>query len=159
MRGWLDQGFATPSENTLRIYSADAARALEGSRTTGRAMISRRTKAQIRFLSGVCRVIHRGDRILAEERDESSRLDIPYFGLSFTSQVVRGRAHDRDYEKIRTNRWRRFSISVVPSALVLKLTNSITETEHESFALGSAVGTVLYRLWYGVLSPLPSANE
>ncbi len=121
-------------------------------------MISQRRRARIRFLSALYRTIQKGTQILGNQEDESSHLDIRYFVFGFTYQIVHSWTHDRDYGKIRTNYWRRFATFVALVAVFLKLMISISDSERESLALGSAIGTVLYRLWYGVLHPLPSIN-
>jgi hypothetical protein len=122
-------------------------------------MISRRRKARIRFLSALYRTIQKGARIPSNQEDEPSHLNLRYFVLGFAYQIVHGWTRDRDYGKIRTSYWRRFATFVALVAEFLRLMGSITDSERESLALGSAIGTVLYRLWYGVLSPLPSINE
>jgi len=112
--------------------------------------------ARIRFLSGLYRATKRTARILSDQDSESGRFDSRYFLFGFTSQVILGWAHDRDYSETRTNNWRRFSVSAILFALALKLIDSIAEDERESLLLGSAIGTVLYRFWYGVFNPLPA---
>lgn len=122
-------------------------------------MISRRRKARISFLSALYRTIQKGAQILGNQEDEPSHLDIRYFVFGFTYQIVHGWTRDRNYWKIRTSYWRRFATFVALVAVFLKLMISITDSERESLVLGSSIGTVLYRLWYGVLYPLPSTNE
>ncbi|RDI69601.1 hypothetical protein [Halopelagius longus] len=61
--------------------------------------------------------------------------------------------------RLRTNYWRRSYTFVGGVLLFLKWLDSLTEAERESLSLGTAVGGVLYRLWYGVLYPLPNSIE
>lgn len=124
--------------------------------TTRQPMISRRTKARIRFLSGLYRATKPTARILGDQDSESGRFDSRYFIFGFTFQIILGWVHDHDYGETRTNNWRRFSVSAILFALALKLIDSIAEDERESLLLGSTIGTVLYRFWYGVFNPLPA---
>jgi len=118
-------------------------------------MLSRRTRARLGFLGGLYRVARllargRGDRGAAQRRFAPR-----YVALGVAFQVLREWTHDRDLGKIRTSNVRRISLSATLLALVLTAMRSMTETERESLTLGGAVGTVLYRLRYGVLRPLP----
>ena len=116
-------------------------------------MISRRTKARISFVSSLYRAYQRCTRVVNNE--ETVQFAPRYFVLGFIYQIVRGWTYDRDYGNNRTNRWRRFLIPVAIFPLLLKLLDLISESERESLVLGAAVGAILYRLWYGVLNPLP----
>jgi len=118
-------------------------------------MLSRRTRALIGFLGGLYRVA----RLLARgrgERGAEQRRFVPrYVALGVTFQILREWTHDRDLGRIRTSNLRRIALSATLLALALTAMRSMAESERESLTLGGAVGTVLYRLRYGVLRPLP----
>jgi hypothetical protein len=122
-------------------------------------MISRRTWARIRFVIRLPRFIRMIDRIYGNQENAPIRLDLRYFLLGLLEQIALEWVHDRNYWRLRTNYWRRSYTFVVGVLLSLKWFSSITEAERESFSLGIAVGGVLYRLWYGVLHPLPRSIE
>lgn len=122
-------------------------------------MLSRRTTARLRFLGGLYRVIDRGTRILETKADEPSRIERRYVLLGLSYQVARGLTYDRDWGNVRTNDWRHLFTSIALFGLALNCLGSMTETERESLLFGSAVGTTLYRFWYGVCYPLPGTNE
>ena len=91
------------------------------------------------------------------KEDELSRLNLRYLLLGIIQQLVASWVHDRDYWRLRTNYWRRLYTFVGGVLLFLKFLDSLTGVERESLSLGIAVGGALYRLWYGVLYPLPNS--
>lgn len=62
-------------------------------------------------------------------------------------------AYDRDIGHIRTNKYRALLYGICAGVVRHRVFKS-KEFQY-SFSSGGLVGTVLYRLWYGVLHPVP----
>ncbi len=125
-------------------------------------MLSRRTKARLSFLSNVLllpimyRYVYRWRRALGD--DESLSIVPQWFIAGVGYQAAYYWAYDHDFGAIRTSRWRRALLSGIQSALVLKVIPQSGGESH-SFSIGGSVGATAYRLWYGVLRPLPDSDE
>ncbi|KTG09094.1 hypothetical protein AUR64_14955 [Haloprofundus marisrubri] len=65
---------------------------------------------------------------------------------------------DRDVGGIRTNRLRAFGFQLAQSRLSNRLFLQSDDGEHD-YLLGFALATIGYRLWYGVLRPLPGSED
>jgi|AntDeeMetagen134_2_1112570.scaffolds.fasta_scaffold02187_3 hypothetical protein len=124
-------------------------------------MFSRRTRARLVFLSSVfllpimCRFV-RWRRAVGD--DKSLSLVPQWFVAGVGYQAAYYWAYDHDFGAIRTSRWRRVLFSGVQSALMSKLFPQ-SEGGRLSFSIGGNVGAIAYRLWYGVLRPLPGSDE
>lgn len=66
-------------------------------------------------------------------------------------------ARDRDVGRIRTNKYRGFALGICSGLAQRRLISD--EEFRYGFDTGGLVGTVLYRLWYGVLRPVPGGEE
>ncbi|EMA49460.1 MULTISPECIES: hypothetical protein [Halococcus] len=124
-------------------------------------MFSRRTKARLSFLSNVLLlpIIYRFIRWRRAAGDDESLSLVPQWFLAGVGyQAAYYWAYDHDFGAIRTSRWRRTLFSGVQSTLMSKLF-SLSEGGRLSFLFGGNVGAVVYRLWYGVLRPLPGSDE
>lgn len=118
-------------------------------------MLSERTRVQIRFLGSLYRVVRWYTQYFGGREDKSNHLDHQYLLIGFAYQLGREWAYDHDYGGVRTSYLRRYSVAILLFASILKLMASITESERESLTVGGNTATVVYRLWYGVLYPLP----
>ncbi len=66
--------------------------------------------------------------------------------------------HDRDVGNIRTNRRRGLLISVC-SQRVRRRIFPRTKEFRSNFGVGTLIGTIGYRLWYGLFHPLPNGDK
>lgn len=66
-------------------------------------------------------------------------------------------AHDHDVGKIRTSRRRRILAMLVWTGWqqLIRCLTPDPDTFQYNFGFGTLIGTVTYRLWYGLLHPLP----
>jgi len=90
--------------------------------------------------------------------DESLSLVPQWFVAGVGYQAAYYWAYDHDFGAIRTSRWRRTLFSGVQSALVSKVIPR-SEGKYHSFSIGVGIGSIGYRLWYGVFRPLPGSDE
>lgn len=124
-------------------------------------MFSRRTKARLVFLSNVLLspIMYRFIRWYRATSDGESTSMVPrWFAAGMGYQAAYYWAYDHDFGAIRTSRWRRTLFSGVQSTLMSRLFSQ-SEGGRLSFLLGTNVGAIGYRLWYGVLRPLPGSDE
>ena len=124
-------------------------------------MFSRRTKARLAFLSNVLLlpIMYRFIRWRRAVGDDESLSLIPHWFVAGVGyQTAYYWAYDHDFGAIRTSRWRRAVFSGVQSTFMSKLFSQ-SEGSRLSFSIGGNVGAIGYRLWYGVLRPLPGPDE
>lgn len=76
-------------------------------------------------------------------------------------QIAQYWLKDNDYHQIRSNRRREFvaSFCFIVWERVLRRRTSNPRAVRYNFGVGRTAGAVLYRLWYGLLHPLPGPNE
>jgi hypothetical protein len=121
-------------------------------------MFSRRTRARIVFLVDILLLpVHMYQWRAAEERN--SDLFVPrwlFAGVGF--QVAYSRAYDQDLGSIRTKRWRRFFLGI-PWAILYRQLVPRSEAIRRNFSTGESIGRTGYRLWFGVLHPLPDTDK
>ncbi len=88
------------------------------------------------------------------ERGGDLRLSIPYLALGITYSLTTAAAYDREVARIRSSRPRRvlFGLLTAVASVVLEPED---EGESASFTLDFSLGTVCYRLRFGVLAPVP----
>ena len=120
-------------------------------------MVSRRTRARISFVTNAfslslailaLRRFSNGGRTSASARPE-------WLVVGGTYQVLYCMAYDRDLGGIRRSRWRRVLLRVL-----LQLGLQTAEwSVRRNVTLGQSAGNIGYRLWYGVLRPLPGTDE
>jgi hypothetical protein len=129
-------------------------------------MVSRRTRARISFVGSVAGLILTVFvlRRFSGEGRNSFSVYPGWLALGSVSRVAYCRAYDRDLGGIRTSRWRRVSVAAVRFLLGLGFALAIRESSESSsirqnVSLGEKVGRTGYRLWYGVLRPLPDTDE
>ncbi|MCU4972797.1 hypothetical protein OB955_08595 [Halobacteria archaeon AArc-m2/3/4] len=91
-----------------------------------------------------------------EEYDDPPAISAAGVAAGTLYQLAFHAARDRDCGQIRTNRYR-----VVAYGLSAGLVRRwlFSNDFHHSFNAGELGGTILYRLWYGVLHPVPVENE
>ena len=74
------------------------------------------------------------------------------------SQTAYCWGYDRNLGAIRTNYWRRGLFTIVVSGLGLSVVPR-SEAVWRNLSIGGSIGRLGYRLWYGVLHPLPAPDE
>ena len=130
-------------------------------------MLSRRSKAVVEFGFGVFLswfvLWFRHFRYKSSEKAPANRLE-PLSALGMISGAATSVASiwlsDHDVWKVRTNRGHRFLFSLIRFGLrryVGQYTSDSIDYK-ESHNLGTALGIVVYRLWYGLLRPLPESR-
>ncbi|MFC4549877.1 MULTISPECIES: hypothetical protein [Halorussus] len=73
-------------------------------------------------------------------------------------QVAYTWAYDRDIGDIRTKRLRSVIIAVLWGIVSLRVFPR-SESVSRNLSIGGSFGEVAYRLWYGVLRPLPGDDD
>lgn len=131
-------------------------------------MIRRRIKAVVEFGMGVflCWFVlrvrkFRYDHADEVDGDEPEPLSPRWVATGAVTSAINMWLRDRDAYEIRTNRRRRFLFSALRFGLgrMGRRFASNSEEVTESNSLGVAIGLVAYRLWYGILRPLPRSSE
>jgi hypothetical protein len=77
------------------------------------------------------------------------------------SSAVQHWLSDHDVFHIRTNRWRRvlFSIYGIAQNRLIQRYASDPDAFQYNHAIGTVIGAIGYRLWYGLLHPLPGGED
>jgi hypothetical protein len=122
-------------------------------------MISRRTWACLTFIREIFSLLlqvyqwrRRGDD------GESLSFVSRWLLAGVVSQTVYCWAYDRNLGAIRTKRWRRGLLAMGLSGLCFR-TLPQRETMWRNISIGGSLGHIGYRLWYGVIRPLPDTVE
>ena len=131
-------------------------------------MVRRRIKAIFEFALGVfvLRFVLRTRKSLAEyadEVDEDGPVPLSPSGIAIGAvmSLVTTWLSDLDVLAVRTNRRRRILFELVRSGQggVFARFTSTPESFEVSYGLGSVCGLVVYRLWFGLLHPLPGPES
>ena len=95
-----------------------------------------------------------------EEIEPNQPLSPGVLALGTGTSVLAGLLSDHDVCGIRTSRRRRFLFTFLWSGKdrVLARFASNPDAFRESLAIGETAGLVVYRLWYGILHPLPGPD-
>lgn len=127
-------------------------------------MVQRRTRAlaelvtkTILLLFGICLWKLQFDH--ADEMDEIDPPSVSPTALTTgaTSSAARHWLSDNDVFHIRTNRRRRallFFYGIVQNRLVERYVSDYRSFQF-NYSIGTVIGSIVYRLWYGLLHPLP----
>ncbi|MFC6824225.1 hypothetical protein [Halopelagius fulvigenes] len=122
-------------------------------------MVSRR-RAVAEFLISVAALVtqtySRNVLNRHEEYDDPPSLSAKGVLAGTLYQLVYHSASDRDWGRIRSKRYRRLAYGLCWAAVRRRLFPS-DEFRH-GFDTGGLVGTILYRLWYGVLHPVSGSE-
>ncbi len=124
-------------------------------------MVKRRTRAIFEFGIGVIGLLAqvRIWRALSDDADEEgNQVSMSGLAVGLLSGVLSIWARDRDVGGIRTSRRRSMLFSAGQLGLRRKFLPQTTAFRRY-FGLGQTAGVVTYRLWYGVLRPLPGSDE
>jgi hypothetical protein len=131
-------------------------------------MVRRRIKAIFELVLGmfVLRFVLRTRKSLAEHADEIDEdgpapLSPKGVAIGAAMSLVTTWLSDRDVLEVRTNRRRRILFELVrggQSGVFARFASSPKSFE-VSYGLGSLCGLVVYRLWYGLLHPLPGPES
>lgn len=123
-------------------------------------MISRRRAVAEVLLSAVALVLHGHSRKIVKQRDDYDdppAISAEGFVTGILYQLAFHSGYDRDVGQIRTNKYRGLAYGIFSVAIQRWL---FPDQEFRySFNSGGLVGTILYRLWYGVLHPVPSTDQ
>ncbi|EMA38558.1 hypothetical protein [Halococcus hamelinensis] len=131
-------------------------------------MVRRRVKAIFELVLGVfvLRFVLRTRKFVAEHADEIDEdgpapLSPKGVAIGAAMSLVTTWLSDRDVLEVRTNRRRRILFELVRGgqSRVFSRFASTSESFEVSYGLGSVCGLVVYRLWYGLLNPLPGPES
>jgi hypothetical protein len=125
-------------------------------------MVERRTRALAELAIAVVTLLYslflrKYLREAAEEESGPQPLSSGGLAAGALSQGIYLWAYDRDVGHVRTNRRRGLLVGAC-RLLVRRRVLPRTESFRVSVRLGEMVGTVVYRLWYGLLRPLPGRD-
>jgi hypothetical protein len=128
-------------------------------------MFSRRTRARIDFVTSVLSLVF---NVVVRRRfatsDGSSSVRPEWLVAGGAYEMLSCWAYDTDFRGTRTSRLRRGLLAAVRSLFGLGLALGVrsfsdSQTARQDFSLGRSCGHVGYRLWYGVLRPLPGTDD
>lgn len=122
-------------------------------------MISRRTRARLSVLVESCvfPIYRSRTRRLTDDDGEPIPLVLRWLLAVVGFRVLYSWAYDRDLGAIRTKRWRTvLSAAFCGQLACVALPRSPAPAR--SFSIGASVGRIGYRLWFGVLHPLPDPD-
>ena len=99
----------------------------------------------------------------ADEIDEAEPYPVSPTALSVgaVSGIAERWLYDHNVWNIRTNRWRRILFNVrwpVRNHLIRRYASEPGMFRH-NYSIGTVIGTIGYRLWYGLLHPLPGEDD
>jgi hypothetical protein len=120
-------------------------------------MVSRRTWARIQFLTTLLSLpsqIH----LWRTDEDDAVPLALRWLLAGSVVQTIYYWAYDRDLGAIRTNYWRRGLLWVISVGLIVKVFHRSKTVQYNGM-IGGYIAGIGYRLWYGVLHPLPGADK
>lgn len=92
-----------------------------------------------------------------DEYDDPPALSVKGMVVGTVYQLIYHSAYDRDYGHIRSNKHRALTFGI-SSGLIQRRIFPDKDTQL-SFSSGGLIGTILYRLWYGILHPVPGENN
>ena len=121
-------------------------------------MPDRRTYTRIAFVGQLFRLSH----LFSKRRSiQTERLSVhtEWFVAGIIYAIGGCWARDSDLGDIRTNWKRRGLLAVVLATVGITIGSRTSKSTFTDFALGDSIGKLCYRLWYGVLHPLPSADQ
>lgn len=123
-------------------------------------MVSRRTRARIAFLAELLSIplqVYQWRRATDTNR-ESIAVVSQWLVAGGLLQATFCWAYDHDLGGFRTKWWRRVALAMgvgVGGFRVLPRSEAVWR----SLSIGGSIGRIGYRLWYGVLRPLPDTTE
>ncbi|RDI72326.1 hypothetical protein [Halopelagius longus] len=122
-------------------------------------MVSRR-RAVAEFLISVAALVtqtySRNVLNRREEYDDLPSLSAKGILVGTLYQLAYHSAFDRDWGQMRSNKYRGVAYSLCWALIQRRLFPS--DGFQQGFGTGGLVGTILYRLWYGVLHPVPGSE-
>lgn len=122
-------------------------------------MVSRRTWARLQFLTTICGLPSHLSRWRTAEQDgDAVPLALRWLLVGSVGQTIYYWAHDHDLGDIRTNYWRRSLLWGIGGGLLMNAYHR-SKTVRHNVVIGGNIASIGYRLWYGVLHPLPDADE
>jgi hypothetical protein len=101
-------------------------------------------------------------RFYTTDGDESVSLAPQWLVIGMGYRIAYNWAYDHNLGGIRTSLWRRVFL-LVPQFILGFLLNfresTQSKTVQRNVSTGICIARIGYRLWYGVLRPLPGPNE
>lgn len=125
--------------------------------------MNRRTWARLVFISNLFLLPFRvlEWRQATDDDGKPIPLDSRWLVAGMGYRIAYNWAYDHDYSDIRTNLWRR-ALLLAPEFIfgLLLVSRRVpsSETVHYNFSTGYNIGRIGYRLWYGILRPLPGTD-
>lgn len=121
-------------------------------------MVSRRTLARVDFVLELLLVSHRVRKLRTRSGAESHGIAPGWFLVGAVTQVAYTWGHDHDIGAMGTNRLRRALVVAIWVVVTSRLFPRPADY-WDSYALGGSLGQLCYRLWYGVLRPVPGDGD
>lgn len=122
------------------------------------SMPDRRTHAWIAFIGQLFRLSHLFNNRRSIQAERPS-VHIEWFVAGIIYAIGGSWARDRDLGGIRTDWKRRGLLAVVLATVGITIGSQTSKPTFNDFALGDSIGKLCYRLWYGVLHPLPGTDQ
>jgi len=120
--------------------------------------MSRRTRARVSFLGAIVSLVQQAYQRSTKTDDEPIPLASRWVLVGTVYQLAYCWAFDHDVGALRTNLWRRALFVVVTTPIVF-LWFSRSPAVVQNISMGGGFARIGYRLWYGVLHPLPGTDE
>lgn len=119
-------------------------------------MVSRRTRARLELLGNISSLV-----ALVFLYNRSSDTDPPsprWLLVGAISMLPYSWAVDRDWRHTRSS-YRQRALSAVGWTVIQQVLLPDEESAKHGFSIGMLAGSIVYRLWYGLLRPLPGTNH
>jgi len=122
------------------------------------SLLTRRTRARISFLGATASLVQQAYQRSNRTDDEPIPLAPRWLLVGAVYQLAYCWVFDHDVGTLRTSLWRRALFIVVTVAIVF-LWFGRSPTVLQNISMGGSLARIGYRLWYGVLYPLPGTTE
>jgi hypothetical protein len=115
-------------------------------------MVTEKTRARMEFVGSIVSLLV---VVLFRRRsDESEPLSRRWMIAGFVGMIPYLWAYDRDWYALKSSTRRR-GIATIGWSAIQQFVLPENESVEYSFSIGMLAGSIVYRLWYGVLQPHP----
>lgn len=119
-------------------------------------MVTEQTRARMEFIGSITSLL--AILLFRRRSDEYEPLSRRWMIAGFVSMIPYQWAYDRDWHSLKSSTRRR-GIATMGWSAIQQFILPENESVKYSFSIGMLAGSIVYRLWYGVLQPLPITDN